>query len=251
MAEEFVLQTANLSKRYGRKTAIDDISLSVKQGEIYGLTGGNGTGKTTVLRILCGLVAPESGTFSLFGETTPVGLARIRRQIGSIIEGPAVYHDMTAAENLEVQKRYLGLAGQDVIREALHLFELEHTGRQKVGKFSSDMIQRVGLAMAFLGNPSLLLLDEPNIGVDVQDNADLCSILKRCNRERDTTILFTSHNLTNLPGLATRYGVLYQGQMLREFTAEELAEDCRAQKTDAERYYQNMLHIASLQKEVR
>jgi len=241
---EVVLKTVSLSKRYDKAMAVDRVNIEIRQGEIYGLIGNNGAGKTTMLRMICGLVNPSGGELELFGERTPVGLAKARRGIGSFIEGPSVYRNMTATENLEVQKRYLGLKGRNEIREALEMFGLEDAGKERVEKFSFGMTQRLGLAMAFLGNPPFLVLDEPNVGADVQGNADLCETLRRCNRETHTTILLSGYNLTEISKVATRYGIIHEGKMLKQFTAEELEADCRAKNIDSERYFSNMIHVA-------
>ena len=221
-----VFEAINITKKYRNTLALNQVSMSVMQGDIYGFIGENGAGKTTMIRLLTGLAEPTTGKIALFGESNKE-LAKQRERIGCIIESPSLYLDMTAYENLEVQRLQRGIPGKGCIDNALALVGLKDTGKKKAKDFSLGMRQRLALAIALLGNPEFLVLDEPINGLDPTGIIELRNLLKRLNKERGITILISSHILTELHQLANRYGILHEGKLLQEITATELDKRCK------------------------
>lgn len=223
---EYILRTIDLTKHYGQNIAVNHVNMKIKKGDIYGFIGRNGAGKTTTIRMITGLVTPSRGEIELFSqkcENNRLGLPRI----GSIIEHPALYPDFTAYENMELRSKLLGLPDKKVIHEVLEIVQLSDTGKKKAKNFSLGMRQRLGLALALLGNPDLLILDEPTNGLDPEGIVEMRMLLKRLNEEQGITILISSHILGELSKLATRYGVINNGTLVEEFTARELEVKCR------------------------
>ena len=224
----FVLETEGLSKSYKKSQALNGLSMHVPEGAIYGFVGRNGAGKTTLIRLVCGLQEPTSGSFALYGASdSSKEIADARRRIGAIVETPAVYQDMTAEDNLKQQYRILGLPSFDSIPELLKLVGLEDTGKKKVKQFSLGMKQRLGIAIALAGEPDLLILDEPVNGLDPQGIIEIRELIRKLNREKHITVLISSHILDELSKLATHYGIIDKGQMVKELSAEELEAACR------------------------
>lgn len=242
---EIVLKTQGLTKKYTDEYAVNHVDMAVNQGDIYGFIGINGAGKTTFMRIICGLVKPTEGSMALFGASGGKELRAARKKIGALIEHPAFYPAMTAMENLEVQRRYLnmdlGKNRKEAMQELLELVGLEDTGHKRVGAFSLGMKQRMGLAIALIGNPELLILDEPTIGLDPVGVVELRELLMKLNRERNITVFFSSHNLSEMERLATRYGFLHKGKLVKEITAEKLEEECKAREMDLEKYFMDLV----------
>ena len=227
--EKYILQTDALKKSYKGFNALDGLTMKVPEGAIYGFVGRNGAGKTTLLRLICGLQRPTSGGFALFGIRGDSGdIASARRRMGAMVERPALYPDMTAAENLKQQYRILGLGSFDGIPGLLKLAGLDDTGSKKVRHFSMGMRQRLGIALALAGEPDFLVLDEPVNGLDPQGIVALREMLLRLNRERGTTMLISSHILDELSRLATHYGIIDRGRMVRELNAAALESACRS-----------------------
>ena len=225
---ENVLQTNGLTKCYRKDRALDGLDMHVPKGSIYGFVGKNGAGKTTLIRLICGLQKPTSGSFSLFGvQDDSKDIVKSRRRMGAIIETPAVYTNMTAEENLKQQYLILGLPSYDEIPELLRLVGLENTGKKKVKDFSLGMKQRLGIAIALSGDPDFLVLDEPVNGLDPQGIVEMREMILKLNRERKITILISSHILDELSRLATHYGIIDHGRMVKELSAEELDVSCR------------------------
>lgn len=225
---DFVFQAEGLTKRYGNFQALDGLSMHVQEGAIYGFVGRNGAGKTTLIRLLCGLQEPSSGSFTLFGiQSGSRDMADARRRIGAVVETPALYTDMTAEDNLRQQCLILGLPSFGGIPDLLKLVGLENTGRKKVRHFSLGMKQRLGIALALSGDPDLLVLDEPANGLDPQGIVEIRELILKLNRERQVTFLISSHILDELSRLATHYGIIDHGRMVRELSAEELEAECR------------------------
>ena len=225
---EYVLQTNGLTKQYGRFRALNGLSMHVPKGAIYGLVGKNGAGKTTLIRLICGLQAPTSGDFTLYGiPGNSPKIGRARRRMGAVVETPSIYLDMTAEDNLRQQYLILGLPSYDGIPELLKLVGLEHTGRKKARHFSLGMKQRLGIAVALAGDPDFLALDEPTNGLDPQGIVEIRELLLKLNRERQITVLISSHILDELSRLATHYGILDGGRMVKELSAQELEAACR------------------------
>lgn len=222
---EFVCETKNLSKRYKNFFALKNVNLKISKGEIYGLVGENGAGKTTLIRILTGLGFQSEGEVSLFGEKKE--LRRERSKIGCTVEMPALYKDMTAEQNLEVQRIQRGIPEKDCISDTLELVGLSDAGAKRVSNFSLGMKQRLALGVALLGEPEFLILDEPVNGLDPTGIIELRRLLKRLVQERGTTILISSHILSELHQLATCYGFLHKGELLKQISAEELNEACK------------------------
>jgi ABC-2 type transport system ATP-binding protein len=225
---DFVFQAEGLTKRYGNFKALDGLSMHVQGGAIYGFVGRNGAGKTTLIRLLCGLQEPSSGSFALFGISGGSrDMADARRRIGAVVETPALYTDMTAEDNLRQQYLILGLPSFEGIPDLLKLVGLENTGRKKVRYFSLGMKQRLGIALALSGDPDFLVLDEPANGLDPQGIVEIRELILKLNRERQVTFLISSHILDELSRLATHYGIIDHGRMVRELSAEELEAECR------------------------
>lgn len=224
---ENVLVARSLTKRYGTATVVDRVDLTIPKGEIYGLVGRNGAGKTTIIRMVCAQTLPSGGELELFGETTPKGLQHARSRTGAMVEIPSFYPYLTAGENLEYYRRQRGIAGAHVVEDALEQVGLPHTGKKKFKTFSLGMKQRLGLALALMDRPDLLLLDEPINGLDPEGIVEFRNLLLELNRQYRTTILISSHILSELQNLATCYGFLDKGKMLEQIGAAELAEKCR------------------------
>ena len=225
---EYVLETENLSKRYKHSKALEGLSMRVPKGAIYGFVGKNGAGKTTLIRLICGLQAPTSGSYSLYGRKyTEPGVAKARRRMGAVVESPAVYLDLSARENLREQYRVLGIPSDDGISELLKLVDLEHTGRKKARDFSLGMRQRLGIAVALAGSPDFLVLDEPVNGLDPQGIVEMRELILKLNREYQITVLISSHLLDELSRLATCYGFIDSGRMVKEISADQLEKACK------------------------
>ena len=225
---EYVLETNGLSKRYRAFTALNGLNMHIPKGSIYGFVGRNGAGKTTLIRLICGLQEPTSGSFTLYGvKNTDAKIERARRRMGAVVESPAVYPDMTAEENLRQQYLVLGMPSADGIAELLHLVGLDGTGKKKVKNFSLGMRQRLGIAVALAGNPDFLVLDEPVNGLDPQGIIEMRELILKLNREHGITVLISSHILDELSRLATHYGFIDGGHMVKEMSAEELEMRCR------------------------
>ena len=225
---DYVLSTDALSKRYGRFKALDGLDMHVPKGAIYGFVGKNGAGKTTLIRLVCGLQRPSSGSFRLYGrDGRDAGIRNSRRRIGAVVEAPAICGDMTAEENLKLQYRVLGLPSEEGIAELLGLTGLSDTGKKKARHFSLGMRQRLGIAVALAGDPDFLLLDEPINGLDPQGIIEIRELILRLNRERQITVLISSHNLDELSRLASWYGFIDRGRLVKELSAGDLEAACR------------------------
>lgn len=225
---EYVLTTAALRKCYGSSTALQNVSIHIPKGAIYGFVGKNGAGKTTLIRLICGLQTPTSGEYTLFGRSfRDREISKSRRRIGAIVETPAVYLNRTAEDNLKLQYRILGLPSFQNIPELLKLVGLENTGKKKAAQFSLGMRQRLGIAVALAGNPDFLVLDEPANGLDPQGIVEMRELILKLNREQGITVLISSHILDELSRLATHYGFIDNGSILQEITADELETACR------------------------
>ena len=226
---EYVLTTEKLSKRYSRFTALDGLSMHVPKGAVYGLVGRNGAGKTTLIRLVCGLQTPTSGLYTLYGvsHTDRRGLSKVRRRMGAVVETPSIYLDLTAEDNLKEQYLILGRPSFDGIPDLLKLVGLEDTGKKKARHFSLGMKQRLGIAVALAGDPDLLVLDEPVNGLDPQGIIEVRELILKLNRERQITVIISSHILDELAKLATHYGFIDSGRMVKELSAQELEAACR------------------------
>jgi ABC-2 type transport system ATP-binding protein len=224
---DYVLTTSQLSKKYQKNMALDKVSVRIKKGSIYGFIGQNGAGKSTLIRVITGLAYPTAGTFELFGKSNERDIIEARKRIGTIIEGPALYPQMTAKENLEAHRLLKGIPGKECIDKTLKLVGLQDTGKKKAKNFSLGMKQRLGLAIALLGDPEFLILDEPINGLDPMGVVEIRELLKKLNREYGITILISSHILSELHLLATHYGIIHKGELLEQLSAKELHEKCQ------------------------
>lgn len=223
---EYVLTTEALCKRYKKTNALDDFYMHVPKGAIYGFIGKNGAGKTTLIRMICGLSKPTSGSYTLYGiKNSDKEMEQTRRHMGAVVETPALTLEMTAEENLRQQYRIYGLSSFDGIGKLLELVGLEKAGKKKVKAFSLGMKQRLGIAMALACEPDFLVLDEPTNGLDPQGIIELRELILELNHEKGITFLISSHILDELARVATHYGIIDQGKMLREFSAEELEKE--------------------------
>lgn len=224
---EYILRTNALTKKYKNDYALKNVDVTIKRGEIYGLIGQNGAGKTTMLRLITGLAFPTNGSIELFENNDRREMTAAHKRMGAIIENPALFPNMTAYENLEVQRLQRGVPGRECIEKALKLVGLEGTGKKKVKNFSLGMKQRLGLAIALLSDPEFIILDEPTNGLDPMGIVEMRELLKKLNREKGLTVLISSHILSELYQLATKFGIIHQGQLLEEISAGELNDKCR------------------------
>lgn len=227
-----ILKTIDLSKTYRKTRALDKVNLTIQKGDIYGFIGKNGAGKTTLIRTITGVAEPTSGSFSLFGETDPVKVIRARKRIAAVVESPALHLNLSAYENLKLQCILLDKPKPhaSIISSVLKKVDLESLlveRKKKAKNFSLGMRQRLGIAMALISDPEFLILDEPNNGLDPEGIRDMRELLLRLNKEEGLTILVSSHILTELAKLATRYGFIDKGRLLKEISASELNQASR------------------------
>ena len=225
--KKVVLKTYNITKKYGEQLAVDNVNMTIKKGDIYGFIGQNGAGKTTLIRLITGLIHKSGGEIELLGANEENELNKARTMVGSLIESPSFYTNMTARENLEVSRLVRNIQGKKCIDEVLELVGLKDVEKKKVKNFSLGMRQRLGIANALMGNPKLLILDEPINGLDPMGIVEIRELLKKINKEKDMTILISSHILSELSELATTYGIISNGKLIEEITAKQLSEKCR------------------------
>lgn len=225
---DYILKTEELCKSYRGYRALDGLTMHVPKGSIYGFVGKNGAGKTTLIRLICGLQEPTSGDYSIYGRRySSKNIAKSRRKMGAVVETPSIYTDMTAMDNIKQQYRVLGLPSYDGAEEILKLVGLENTGKKKAKNFSLGMKQRLGIAVALAGNPDFLVLDEPVNGLDPQGIIEIRELILKLNREKQITVLISSHILDELSRLATHYGFIDGGRIIKEISAEDLEKACR------------------------
>lgn len=221
---ETVLKTYGISKSYKNKAVLSDVNISIQRGDIYGFVGKNGAGKTTLIRILSGLSLPTSGKFELFGiSSDSKDIVKARKRICSMVESPAIYPELTAVDNMKAQCLILKKPFS-VIAENLNFVGLGDVGKKKVKDFSLGMRQRLAIAVALIGEPELMLLDEPINGLDPEGIKQVREMLLKLRNEKGITILISSHILSELSLLATRYGFIDNGRILKEATAEEVID---------------------------
>ncbi len=215
-----LLETVNLSKKYGKKYAVDNVNIHIEKGTIYGLIGPNGAGKTTIMKMITGFASPTGGTIVFEdGDFDP-------SRIGVLIEAPGLYDNLTAFENMKIKAIALGLYNPEKIKEILEFVGLSPESRKKTKAFSLGMKQRLGIALAIIGNPEFLVLDEPINGLDPQGISELRNLFIRLKEERGMSILISSHILEELGKVADRFGVINFGHMICEVSAEELKDKC-------------------------
>lgn len=224
---EIVVKTYNITKKYGNQLSNNNINMTVRKGDIYGLIGKNGAGKTTLIRLITGLANKTNGELQLFGENSEKELNNKRTMIGSLIETPAFYPNMTAKENLEYSRIVRDIPGKECVDESLKLVGLDDTKKKKFKNFSLGMKQRLGIANALLGNPRLLILDEPINGLDPIGIVEIRELIKKLNKEKEMTVIISSHILGELSELATCYGIISDGNLIEELSGEDLKEKCK------------------------
>ncbi len=218
---EYVLQTTDLTKTYARKNVVDKINLKIRKGDIYGFIGKNGAGKTTTIRLIVGTAKPSGGGIQLFESDN---LAQGRKRAGTVIEYPSLYPHMTARQNMEAQRILLGVKDKSVTDELLEVVGLSDTGRKKSKNFSLGMKQRLAIALALVGDPEFLFLDEPINGLDPMGIKEVRDLILKLNKEIGITIMVSSHILGELVKMATCYGIINNGELVDQFTLEELNE---------------------------
>lgn len=221
---ELVLQTNGLTKKYGDKIAVDNVNINIAKGDIYGLIGKNGAGKTTIMKMICGLISKNEGDIKLFESSN---LKKGRKRIGTIIEQPGLYPNMTAKENLIYYDKLLGITDYSNVEEVLRLVGLDGTGQKKTKAFSMGMKQRLSIAISLIGNPDFLILDEPINGLDPAGIKEIRELILKLNYENDITILISSHILEEVFRITTKYGIIKNGILVDEFSAEELQTRCK------------------------
>ena len=234
---EYMLQTKNLRKSYGKYHVLNGLDMNVPRGSIYGLIGRNGAGKTTLFRVVTGLQRADTGSYIIGGCED--SKKRESYRIGAVVESPALYREMTAVENLKMQYRILGLKDFADIPELLDLVGLNDTGKKKVKHFSLGMRQRLGIAVALAGKPSLLFLDEPINGLDPRGIIEIRKLIVRLNQEQGITMVISSHILAELVKVATHFGIIDDGKMIKEMTLDELMAEMGHE--DLESYYIRLL----------
>ncbi len=225
---EYVLKTNNLTKNYHHFKALNNVNLHIEKGAIYGLIGKNGAGKTTLIRLICGLQQPTSGDYFIYGVSfKEKEIYEERERISAIVEEPALLLNMTAKDNLIHQYKIMGMPSLDGIDELLELVNLKEVSNKKVINFSLGMKQRLGIAMALATNPDFLILDEPINGLDPEGIIDIRELILKLNKEKGITILISSHYLDELSKVATYYGFLDKGKIIKEISARELNQYLR------------------------
>ena len=225
---EYIFKTNNLCKNYRQFKALDNVNMAIPKGSIYGFVGKNGAGKTTLMRLMCGLQNPSAGEYVLFDKkNTDPTLSDIRKRMGAVVETPAIYKDLSAYDNLKLQCLNVGLPDFKEIPELLKLVGLDNVGKKKARAFSLGMKQRLGIAVALCAHPDFLILDEPTNGLDPQGIIEMRELVLKLNRENGITVLISSHILDELAKLATHYGFINNGKIIREMSAEELEKECR------------------------
>ncbi|MCL2403394.1 MAG: ATP-binding cassette domain-containing protein, partial [Coriobacteriia bacterium] len=221
-----VLETRGLTKIYGDVAAVDSVSLTIEKGDIYGLIGQNGAGKTTFMRMITSLAHPSSGEIELFGQAGEAELQAARKRMGSIIEHPALYPKLTAKQNLEYYRIQRGIPNRDVVQQSLEFVGLTRTGKKKFKDFSMGMKQRLALALTLMSKPDFIILDEPINGLDPIGIVEIRELIKSLSNS-GVTILLSSHILTELSQIATKYAFIHEGRLIKNLTHAQLQEECK------------------------
>lgn len=221
---EYIITTEKLTKKYKNFTSVNKVSLHIKKGSIYGFLGPNGAGKSTTMKMLLGLTAPTSGSFQIDGKQFPNDRIAILKEIGSFIEAPSFYANLTGRENLDIIRRILGLP-KSTVEDALDLVGLSEFGDRLAKKYSLGMKQRLGLAGALLGRPPILILDEPTNGLDPSGIHEIRNLIKSLPTFYDCTVLISSHMLSEIELIADDIGILNHGRMLFEGSLDELRQN--------------------------
>lgn len=226
--KDIVLKMQDVNKVYNGVKALDDVSITVERGEIYGLVGNNGAGKTTLMRLIAGQSNMDSGKMELFHATNGTDIQKARRRVGTLIEDPGFYGNLTAQQNLEYFRIQFGVPGKEAVTEVLKEVGLDNCGKKRYKNFSLGMKQRLGIALALLQTPELLILDEPINGLDPAGIIEVRQTLLNLSKKKNTTVLISSHILAEMANIATKYGFLSHGKLLEEITAEDLMKKCNS-----------------------
>ena len=225
---DYILRTFGLYKRYKKHFAVNDANMTICRGDIYGFVGENGSGKTTIIRLITGLIFPHAGSYELFGiNSDSKEINEVRRKIGAVVESPSIYQNMSAYDNLKMQCNILGIPADERIEKTLcevGLLDVAHD-KKRASNFSLGMRQRLGIAMQLLGEPEFLILDEPMNGLDPAGIVELRELILKLNRERNITFLISSHILSELSLVANKYGIISKGHIIKEITAEQLQSE--------------------------
>jgi ABC-2 type transport system ATP-binding protein len=222
MSGEVVLETRGISKRFGKLQAVQELTIQIRQGDVFGFLGPNGAGKTTSIRMILGLISPSSGSVRIFGHDIRKQFREAIRAVGAMVEGPAFYPYLTGRQNLKIYGRLSGGVNDARIQEVLEMVGLGRWGEAKVKGFSQGMRQRLGIAQALLHRPRLLILDEPTNGLDPQGMREIRGLLRRVSHDDGTTIFLSSHLLGEMEMVCNRIGVLHQGVILAQGSVDEL-----------------------------
>lgn len=225
--DNFILRIFDVTKIYKKLTVLDNVNMSIKKGQIYGLIGLNGAGKTTLMRVISGLIEVNRGSIELFGESNTDKIQKERRRMGCLIETPALHYYKTVYENLEIERLHKGIPGKESIEKVLGLVNLSNFKNKKIKDLSLGMKQRLGIAMALLGNPEFLVLDEPISALDPIAIIETRELLKKLSKEEGVTILISSHILEELYQLANCYGIIHKGKLIEQITDKELEDKCK------------------------
>lgn len=225
---EYVLRTKELTKRYNNSKVLNGITMNVPKGSIYGIVGKNGAGKTTLMRIICGIQKQTTGEYEIYGVCSEnKDIIKSRKRMGAVVEQPSIFLDMTAEENIKYQADLIGVPSYNFIKDLLKVVGIDILDKNKVKNFSLGMRQRLGIAVALTGNPDFLVLDEPMNGLDPQGIVDIRELILKLNRQYGITILISSHILNELFQIATHYGIINNGVIVKELSADELKKQLR------------------------
>ena len=227
---EYVLQTFDIVKKYNKQRVLDKVNMNIQKGDIYGFVGENGSGKTTIIRLVTGLIFADEGSYELFGVSNKdKKILQSRKKVGAVVETPSIYRNMTAYENLKTQCLLLGVNDENKIKEVLEIVGLAdlYDSKKHAGNFSLGMRQRLGIAMALLNEPEFLILDEPMNGLDPEGIVSMRELIIHLNQNKGITFLISSHILTELSLIANRYGIISKGKIIKEISYEEMKKECR------------------------
>ena len=222
---DYLLTTNNITKKYGKQFAVDHVDIHVTKGDIYGLIGRNGAGKTTILKMISGLAKPTEGNYSFYDDNGNQISNVSKCRVGTLIESPGIYPNFSAKENVKLKCIALGINETNEVNRLLELVGLQNAGSKKVKKFSLGMKQRLGIALALAGNPELMILDEPINGLDPQGIVEIRNTIEKLNKENGITFIISSHILEELSKIATRYGIIEKGSIIKELSADELSAE--------------------------